>query len=595
MKKSISDKYVKLSGVEHVLKRPDTYIGSLQKDKKLVFVATNYDDVKSISMEYKEVVYSPGFLKIFDEALVNASDHAIRTNKVTYIKVNIDKNTISIENDGDGIPVVIHEKEKIYIPQLIMGNLLSGSNFDDTEERYVGGRNGIGIKSTNIFSKRFEVETADGKKVYRQVFTNNMSTVSKPSIRSSKKNYTRVTYQPDFERFDMSEIDSDVMGLLVKRVCDISAYNPTIKVFLNGKLIPVKSFKDYMKLFNSNNGSLYYEKINDFLEIGIMQSPVDSFTQVSMVNAISTIIGGTHVNSISNYISNGVREYILKSNKDLVIKPLDVKNKILLFVNCKVINPVFDTQTKENLTSKFSDIKTDSISDNFLKKISKDDMFLDLIEMSKLKEQLALKKSTTTSKKVKIRKLDDANKAGTKESQMCSLYLTEGDCLHENTKIVVFRNEQKLNIEIKNIILGDVVITHNSNIGVVNSINKKIEKSVKIKLKNGEEIICSKNHKWYVYDTLNDDFLFIKTSELSNRYKFVKNRNAFIKSFNVIQDLIKVVDDKYDFLIKLEGEELYSSSSHKFSVFDINENCIKMVECQNINKDIHYLVEYDLL
>ena len=61
-----------------------------------------------------------------------------------------------------------------------------------------------------------------------------------------------------------------------------------------------------------------------------MQSPVDSFTQVSMVNAISTIIGGTHVNSISNYISNGVREYILKSNKDLVIKPLDVKNKILI-------------------------------------------------------------------------------------------------------------------------------------------------------------------------------------------------------------------------------------------------------------------------
>ena len=428
-KKTASERYIKLSGIEHVLKRPDTYIGSIQKDTKSIFVAEDYEDIRNVKMVFKDVTYSPGFIKLFDEAITNASDHSIRTGGVTYIKVNIEQDYISIENDGPGVPVLIHEKEKIYIPEMIFGHLLSGENYDDTQERFIGGRNGIGIKCTNIFSKKFMVETADGNKVYKQTFTNNMSSSTKPKTRKSKKNYTKVIYYPDFQKFDMNGIDNDTMSVLVKRVLDISAYNPSLRVTLNGRVIPVRTFRDYMKLF-TDDSNIYYEKIDDFWEIGVAQSPTDYFTHVSMVNGISTILGGTHVNFATNMIVNSVKDTLTKTNKDVNIKPIDIKNRLLLFVNCKIVNPVFDNQTKENLTSKLNGVvKNVKFNDNLVRRLSKSEMFQDLVELSKLKEEIQAQKelNKNVTKRVRIPKLVDANKAGTFDSDKCYLFLTEGD------------------------------------------------------------------------------------------------------------------------------------------------------------------------
>lgn len=329
MSKELSEKYVKLSGIEHVLKRPDTYIGTVGMETKSIFVATNFEEnLGDTKMEYKEVTYSPGFIKIFDEAITNASDHAIRTGKVSYIKVLIQDDIISIENDGPGVPVVMHDKEKIFIPEMVFGHLLSGENFDDSKERFLGGRNGIGIKCTNIFSKEFKIETADGNKTYRQKFTNNMSAKTKPYTRKSKQSFTKITYKPDFEKFSMEGIDEDAMSILVKRVFDIAAYNPVLRVSLNGRVIPIRAFRDYMKLFLKENAEIYYEKINDEWEIGISESPIESFTQVSMVNGISTILGGTHVNYASNMVIHSVKNSLSRGNK-VNIRVGDIKNRIL--------------------------------------------------------------------------------------------------------------------------------------------------------------------------------------------------------------------------------------------------------------------------
>ena len=162
-KKTLSDKYVKLTQIEHILLRPDTYIGSISSDIKPMFVATNYEKIEETKIEFKSINYNPGFIKIFDEGITNASDYSIETGKVTYIKVNIKEDVISIENDGPGIPVLIHDKEGIYIPEMIFGHLLTGTNYNDNEERYGAGRNGIGVKTVNIFSKSFILETSDRK------------------------------------------------------------------------------------------------------------------------------------------------------------------------------------------------------------------------------------------------------------------------------------------------------------------------------------------------------------------------------------------------------------------------------------------------
>ena len=105
---------------------------------------------------------------------------------MTMIKVNIDasRGRIVVWNNGKGIPVVMHNKEKIYVPELIFGHLLTSSNYNDNVKKVTGGRNGFGAKLTNIFSKKFTITTADSsnKKKYSQVFKNNLSEICPPKI-----------------------------------------------------------------------------------------------------------------------------------------------------------------------------------------------------------------------------------------------------------------------------------------------------------------------------------------------------------------------------------------------------------------------------
>lgn len=437
--KKVEERFKKLTHREHVLQRHGMYIGNISTEPKKMFVFEDLENIKETKFKYKEVNYNAGFLKIFDEALTNASDHSIRTGKVKYIKIEVDKQSISIENDGPGIPIQIHKEHKIYVPELIFYHLLSGENFDDSEERFVGGLHGLGIKLTNIFSKKFTVETADGKNKYKQSFSDNLLKKSKPTITKSSKNFTKVTFVPDFERFGLTEIDDETQSILLKRAIDIAAYNTAIKVYYNGKLIPIRNFKDYMKMFTDNEEEIIYEQINDRWEVGVTKSQIDAFQQVSMVNGISTINGGTHVNFISNMIVKNLIEKINKQYKGLDIKQSYIKNHLFLFLNCKIPNPDFENQTKESLITRLttSMIKDVELSDNFYKKIIASDLKNDIVNFIKLKEFQEAKKDTegvSRKSRLKIRKLDDAIKAGSNESYRCSLFLTEGDSAASTTK-----------------------------------------------------------------------------------------------------------------------------------------------------------------
>lgn len=139
-----SSQYQKLSQLEHILKRPDTYIGSIERSESLQWVY----DAEEKSMVHRNVSVVPGLFKIFDEILVNAADNKTRDSSMNLLEVTIDaeNNTISVYNNGKGIPIEIHDKEKIYIPELIFGNLLTSSNYDDDQKKVTGGRNGFGAK-----------------------------------------------------------------------------------------------------------------------------------------------------------------------------------------------------------------------------------------------------------------------------------------------------------------------------------------------------------------------------------------------------------------------------------------------------------------
>ena len=305
------------------------------------------------------------------------------------VKVNIDieECTISVYNNGRGIPIEMHSQEKMYIPELIFGHLLSSSNYDDDEKKLTGGRNGYGAKLANIYSHEFTVETADKNTQlkYKQTWTNNMSVCGKPKITKNAKGeeYTRVTFRPDLKRFGMDRIDEDTAGLLRKRVYDMAGTVRDIKDFLNDERLKIKNFKQYVEMYlqsvqaeaaETSGGasqpkpSLIYEQISDRWEVAFAVSE-GSFQFVSFANSISTTKGGTHVTYLSDQIAKNLVTAISKKNKAAAVKPAQIKNHMWLFVNCLIENPTFDSQTKETLTlpaSKFGSKPT--LSEEFLKK-----------------------------------------------------------------------------------------------------------------------------------------------------------------------------------------------------------------------------------
>lgn len=439
------EQYQRLSQLEHILKRPDTYIGSVEPTDVEMWT---YDSATE-KMVQKSVKIVPGLYKIFDEILVNAADNKIRDPLMKQLKVNIDVelNTITVRNDGRGIPVEIHEKEQMYIPEMIFGNLLTSSNYDDDEKKVTGGRNGYGAKLCNIFSTEFTVETADlsNGKVYQQVWTNNMSKCNPPKIKkmTAKREYTQITFKPDLAKFGMERLDDDIVLVMKRRVFDLCGTVRDCLVFLNDTKLPIKLFKQYVDMYVQALRQLddlddpkllvvVHENFGDRWEVAFAVSD-GLFQQVLFVNSIATTSGGTHVKMLTDSIVKQLTESILAKRgkkKALMVKPQEVKNNMFLFVNCLVENPAFTSQTKEQMTTKPAKFGSKPvITEDFIKKLIAKTLITDkLHSLSQANEDKALARQDGSRRlRVKLAKLHDANKAGTKDGHKCTLILTEGD------------------------------------------------------------------------------------------------------------------------------------------------------------------------
>ncbi|KAK7059215.1 DNA topoisomerase 2 [Paramarasmius palmivorus] len=445
-KKTASETYTKLSQLEHILKRPDSYIGSVETITQLMWTF----DSDTNRMVYRDVKYVPGFFKIVDEILVNAADNKINDSSMDTIKIdiNVEECSISVYNNGRGIPIEMHSQEKMYIPELIFGHLLSSSNYDDDEKKLTGGRNGYGAKLANIYSHEFTVETADKntQQKYKQTWTDNMSKCGKAKITKNSRGeeWTRVTFRPDLKRFGMDGIDDDTASLLRRRVYDLAGTVKDVKVYLNDQRLKIKNFKEYVNMYlNSANAQaeeksggaaqpkqpLIYEHVGQRWEVAFAVSE-GSFMQVSFANSISTSKGGTHVNLIADQISKNLITAIGKKNKGAAVKAAQIKNHMWIFVNALIENPTFDSQTKETLTLPASKFGTKPvISDDFMKKVQKSPIVENILNWAKFKADQQIKK-TDGSKRNRLTglpKLSDANNAGTKHAKDCTLILTEGD------------------------------------------------------------------------------------------------------------------------------------------------------------------------
>ncbi|KAI0527895.1 DNA topoisomerase [Xylaria bambusicola] len=441
-KKTATEKYQKLTQLEHIIKRPDTYIGSVEPTEQSMWVFNKETEL----MEHRKVTFVPGLYKIFDEILVNAADNKQNDPKMSYIKVNINRELgeISVENNGKGIPIEMHEKEKVYVPELVFGHLLAGSNFDDEEERTVGGRNGYGAKLCNVFSTEFTLECQDSKngKRYKQTWRDNMSKMEKAKITSNKtSDFVRVIFKPDYQRFGMPNgIDDDLEALLNRRVYDMAGTVRGIKVYLNGSHVNL-NFEKYCGMYakaialereaeDISNQKVILEdsKGHPRWEIAFAVSD-GTFHQVSFVNSIATTQGGTHVNYIAEIICQSLLKHVTKKKKGHSLKTSHIRNHIFIFVNCLVKNPAFSSQTKEQLTTKASQFGSKcELTDKFLKKVSETEAVANILHFAEQKADKMLAKSDGNKRsRISNAKLVDANLAGTKHGPECTLILTEGD------------------------------------------------------------------------------------------------------------------------------------------------------------------------
>jgi DNA topoisomerase-2 len=422
MTKHIQQTYQVLDEIEHIRKRTGMYAGSTSIQTSQEWVFNN----ETKKMEKRDISYIPAFIKIFSEILDNSIDEGKRAPDVlNQIKVDITFDEISVQDNGRGIPVEIHQQTGTYIAETVFSNLRAGSNFNDDEDQSLIGTNGVGSTLTNVLSTNFKIESCDGKKKLTQDFWNGMRERSEPKIKEFSKNGTKITFTPDYEFFRLSGLDADHITKIHKKVIDAAANNLDIKFYFNGELIKFKSFDDYIALYSDE----YYTDNTTDWKVGISNS--DGFEQISFINSVETYQGGTHVDYVVNQITTKLREHFKKKHK-VDVKPSDIKNHFRVYIAGTVNRPRFSSQTKENMISLPTEWKTGwTVSDKFIKNILKSEIIQSILDWVQAKERATeaaeLRKANKNLDKADPRRVEKFHDASTKQRNEAMLFLAEGD------------------------------------------------------------------------------------------------------------------------------------------------------------------------
>ena len=439
--KTIEETYVHLDLLSHILKRPGMYIGSIKNETKSFFLFNEDEAV----FEFTETEYVPSILKIIDEVISNSCDEFRRKTNMglTEVSVTIDNNGTVTVRDNGGIPVVKHKEAGVYVPEYIFSNLMTGSNFDDTENRTGIGQNGIGSKTAAIFSTFFSVYTADKKKSYYRSWSNNMRTMNDDmKVKTCNDHFTEISFKIDFSQFEnIDELTDDFIRIIEKRCIDAAAANIGLTVKFkhtcdNETIRETEwnftKFTEYIELYSE------YVDINDMVEFTEKNKSVWFFPEgninIGFVNG-AECSNGTHIKAIHNLINNSVSSFIT-AKKKLEVQPKHVDGKYSTFCMLHVDNPAFDSQTKDTLTTPVS--KFDTSVDNyeftlpkkFLDDVCKSDVVDTVIDWFKQKQdvedQKNLRKLNKDAKK-KILRNDKFIEANSKNRAERELWIFEGD------------------------------------------------------------------------------------------------------------------------------------------------------------------------
>jgi DNA topoisomerase-2 len=428
----MEQKYQIKSEIEHILSRSGMYVGSTSSN---VVNYPLYLPSKNKIQLMSGIGKNDGLLKLIDEIISNSIDEYRRKDslfQITEISIDVDNTGFVTVQDNGGILVEIHKQTGKLIPELIFGTLRSSSNYDDTQEREVVGTNGLGSKLTNIFSKQFIVETADSKNKVKVEWKNNMRDVAISEIVKSSEHYTKISFQLDIERFEMEEIGLHTIRILQRRCIDAAAANPGLKInftsdIAEGKLNSVwlfNNFKEYISMYLDEKqipSLIEYKNKKDDIVI----LPENLGFNVSFVNGV-LCSEGTHIKKLEKQLSEAILAYCAKNDMELITEK-DILQRISIFVNTTVINPTYNSQSKEVLTNKidkfilnFSSEFLAGLKDSEIIRCLRDFYEIKYAEVKK-KELRQLNKTLSTTKSKKL------ISCASKDTSTNELWLFEGN------------------------------------------------------------------------------------------------------------------------------------------------------------------------
>lgn len=355
-------KYKKLSPIDHVLLRPEMYIGSVETQPVPMFVF----DPATQKMTWETMQVNHGLLKIVDEILLNASDNiqnSKRGERQTYIKIVItDNGDIMIENDGAGIPIARSKEHRLHIPEMVFGHLLTSSNYNNDQTSTTAGRHGYGAKLTNILSHKFSVVCRTKGKEFHMTWTDHMRKATAPRISATDlpDNLTRIKFSPDYAKFGFADnkLSNDMRRVLHKRIMDLAAMFPEIKITLNDNSFGFRNFKDYTMLYSMGNSEagplpepfVFVSKLGN---IAFIPQPSPGPKRiVGVVNGVVTYNGGTHCNAAMDLLNSSLESIAKQLKKqDKTIDTNRVSRYFTTLVFLVLPQPKFDSQSKGRLVS----------------------------------------------------------------------------------------------------------------------------------------------------------------------------------------------------------------------------------------------------
>lgn len=474
---------------QKIFSRPDTYIGSVISEEREEFLFDFVGDKL-----FKSTISVPeGVCRIFLEIISNSGDNVDSSRRIGVepgkIYVTCDTKIVSVYNEGEPIPLKPLDNSPknapSYVPASIFGKLLTSSNYDNNIVRMGAGRNGLGAKAANIFSKWMSVRIGDAKngQVWEGMWTNGMENLQEcitpghvwdPTPRQGNPqgmwvvngdpytgpNFVEVKYKLNFGRFGLEEYPPEIPYMFARYTVDFG-FTCKIPVIFNGKEYNIQNIRDYASLYWSEeqieSSILHYEWKNgeepeSFKSLSrakkkaLMDNPksVDQIPIVevlcidsgdsdtlSFVNGLMTASGGVHVNAAFSNVSDMFLPIINKMYTDksgnlltkLTIK--DVKNNLAMIVNCRLPNSKYRSQSKHYLSSPKPKI---NISEKELNPLKNWGLIGRLRAAAESRIMKTLKKGQKRKKGRVIRdKGIDANWAGSKKASECTLYIVEGE------------------------------------------------------------------------------------------------------------------------------------------------------------------------